>query len=71
MLQTRNLNLVPSLHLLWEEKLCLDGLLVCRDGAVPFSRLVVACHSQGLARVLSASSDSEEETQKIVLDSVR
>ena len=73
MLQTTNLNIVTSLHLLWEERSGLDGLFVCRDGSVPFSRLVVASHSPVLAALLaSASLDStEEETQKIVLNSFR
>ena len=70
MLQTTSLNMVPSLHLLWEERCGLDGLFVCRDGSVPFSRLVVSCHSQVLAALL-LSEDSEEEIQKIVLDSFR
>ena len=73
MLQTTNLNIVTSLHLLWEERSGLDGLFLCRDGSVPFSRLVVASHSPVLAALLaSASLDStEEETQKIVLNSFR
>ena len=71
MLHTTNLNIVPSLHLLWEERSGLDGLFVCRDGSVPFSKLVVSCHSKLLASLLAAASDSEEETQKIVLNSFR
>ena len=71
MLQTRNLKVVPSLYLLWEERVCLDGLFVCREGSVPFSRLVLAAHSPVLARILSESSYNDEEVQKIVLDSVR
>ena len=34
--------LVSSLHLLWEERRWCDGLLICRDGAVPFASLVLA-----------------------------
>ena len=73
MLQTTSLNIVPSLYLLWEERSGLDGLFVCRDGSVPFSRLVVSCNSPVLAALLvSASSDSaEEEIQKIFLNSFR
>ena len=70
MLQTRDSKLVPSLYRLWEERVCLDGMFVCRDGSVPFSRLVVASHSPVLASVLSESPSSEEEVQRIVLDSV-
>ena len=71
MLQT-NLNIVPSLHLLWEERSGLDGLFICRDGSVPFSRLVVSCHSPVLAALLAAvNTDTEEDTQKIVLNSFR
>ena len=71
MLQT-NLNIVPSLHLLWEERSVLDGLFICRDGSVPFSRLVVSSHSPVLASLLaSVNTDTEEDTQKIVLNSFR
>ena len=70
MLQTTSLNIVPSLYLLWEERSGLDGLFVCRDGSVPFSRLVVSCHSPVLAALL-ASGDSEEEIQRVVLSSFR
>ena len=70
MLQTRDSKLVPSLYRLWEERVCLDGMFVCRDGSVPFSRLVLASHSPVLASVLSESPSSEEEVQRIVLDSV-
>ena len=70
MLQTTSLNIVSSLHLLWEERSGLDGLFVCGDGSVPFSRLVLSCHSP-LLKALLASGDTEEETQKIVLNSFR
>ena len=70
MLQTTSLNIVPSLYLLWEERSGLDGLFVCRDGSVPFSRLVVSCHSPVLSALL-ASGDSEEEIQRVVLNSFR
>ena len=72
MLQTTSLNIVPSLHLLWEERAGLDGLFLCRDGSVPFSRLVLASHSPVLAGLLAAASiDTEEETQKIVINNFR
>ena len=69
MLHTRNMEILPSVHLLWEERSCLDGVIVCKDGTVPFSRLVLASHSPFMAPLLS--SHTEEEIQKVVIDSVR
>ena len=56
--------LVSSLHLLWEERRWCDGLVICRDGAVPFASLALASSSPHLARTL-ASQDTAD-TVKII-----
>ena len=60
-------SLMASVHSLWETKTNLDGLIICRDGCVPFSRLVLASHSQHLRELFSSHETEGEEIQKIFL----
>ena len=56
--------LVSSLHLLWEERRWCDGLVICRDGAVPFASLALASSSPQLARTLAGQDTAD--TVKII-----
>ena len=61
--------IMNSVHSLWEAKTHLDGLMVCRDGCVPFSRLILASHSPHLRDMLITRED--EDVQKIILADFR
>ena len=70
--------IIPSIYLLWEEKCFLDGLMVCPDGNVPFSRLIISSHSQYLRNILTQtdnflerSGEGVDTIQKIILDGFR
>ena len=60
-------SLMASVHSLWETKTNLDGLIICRDGSVPFSRLVLASHSQHLRELFISHETEGYEIQKIFL----
>ena len=61
--------IMASVYSLWEAKTHLDGLIVCRDGCVPFSRLILASHSPHLREMLITRE--EEDVQKILLADFR
>ena len=56
---------------LWEARTHLDGLIICRDGRVPFSRLILAAHSPRLRELFISRTDEEEHVQKILLADFR
>ena len=56
---------------LWEARTHLDGLIICRDGRVPFSRLILAAHSPHLRELFISRTDEEEHVQKILLADFR
>ena len=60
-------SLMASVHSLWETKTNLDGMIICRDGCVPFSRLLLASHSQLLRELFISHETEGEEVQKIFL----
>ena len=60
--------LVGGVLRLWETKCHLDGVMVCRGGQVPFSRLVLAAHSQHLRDLLICH---EEDILKIIITDFR
>ena len=62
--------LMASVFSLWEARTHLDGVIICRDGRVPFSRLILASHSQHL-REMFISREEEEDVQKILLADFR
>jgi len=49
--------MMPLIGNLWERNLFLDGVIVCQDGSVPFSRLVLAAHSMLLREMLEDDVD--------------
>ena len=63
--------LMASVHSLWETKTNLDGMIICRDGCVPFSRLLLASHSQLLRELFISHETEGEEVQKIILGDFR
>ena len=63
-------SLMASVLSLWEARTHLDGVMICQDGRVPFSRLILAAHSQHL-RKLFISRQEEEDVQKILLADFR
>ena len=60
-------DVMPSIGLLWGSDMYLDGLIICMDGQVPFSKLILSCHS---TLVHHALTDNGED-QVIILQDFR
>ena len=60
-------DMMPHIGVLWDSGMYLDGLIYCKDGQVPFSKLIFSCHSP---LVYHALTDNGEE-QVIMLKDFR
>ena len=63
-------DVMPPIGMLWNSCKFLDGLIYCKGGQVPFSRLILSCHSSIVHQAL-ADSDNGEADQVIILQDFR
>jgi len=51
-------DVMPNIGLLWDTGMHLDGMIFCQNGQVPFSKLILSCHS---TLVFQALTDNGED----------
>jgi len=50
---------MPHIGLLWDSGKFLDGLICCKDGQVPFSKLILSCHSNMVHQALNDNGEDQ------------
>ena len=63
-------DVMPPIGLLWNSCKFLDGMIHCKDGQVPFSSLILSCHSSIVYQAL-VDCDNGETDQVIILQDFR
>jgi len=52
-------DVMPNIGLLWGSEMYLDGLIMCKDGQVPFSKLILSCHSTLVHHALTDNGEDQ------------
>eukprot|EP00092_Neocalanus_flemingeri_P003427 GFUD01003671.1.p1 GENE.GFUD01003671.1~~GFUD01003671.1.p1 ORF type:complete len:1771 (+),score=462.40 GFUD01003671.1:44-5356(+) len=52
-------DVMPNIGLLWDTGMYLDGLILCQNGQVPFSKLILSCHSNLVYQALTDNGEDQ------------